>query len=151
MGFARGIAAWSVPQRGQRNRRSHHRLKRAPFCSRPLEHRSTHRVSARRTRPRNLGTNLDAPNTPLVRPPTKPGANCHWQCSFGKFQIEFLPPSVGSGFCSIVKRTPWLGVLILMEIEQRIVPEVIDIGVAGETPGLGGSQPQADILIDLPR
>src|SRR5258708_38361955 len=42
---------------------------------------------------------------------------------------------VGARLCSVVKRSPWLSVLVLMEVEKRVVSVIADIGVAGKTPG----------------
>jgi hypothetical protein len=40
--------------------------------------------------------------------------------------------------------------LIVEEVQQRVVAEVADVRIGGESPDAGGVQAVADILIDRP-
>src|SRR5271170_6898357 len=51
---------------------------------------------------------------------------------------------VSSGLCTIGQRRPWECVLVLMEVEERIVTVIANIGVVGEAPELFGCKPKSD-------
>src|SRR5205814_4645293 len=57
---------------------------------------------------------------------------------------------VGTGARLVVERATRNGVLVLREVQQRVVAVVADVGVTGPAPGPGRVQAVADVLVDLP-
>ena len=57
---------------------------------------------------------------------------------------------VGSGAGSFGQRRSGQGELILMEVEERIVSVVADVGIVRPAPETGRVQTDADVLIDVP-
>ena len=57
---------------------------------------------------------------------------------------------VRAGLGSVVKRAVWQGVLILREIEQRVVAVIADRRGVGVAPALRRGEAEADVLVDLP-
>src|ERR1700679_2573941 len=58
---------------------------------------------------------------------------------------------IGSGARFLEQRAARLSVLILQEVEKRIVAEIADERIVGEAFELRRRETQADVLIDLPR
>ncbi len=58
---------------------------------------------------------------------------------------------VGAGARLVVQRVARLRVLVLLEVEQRVVAVVADVGIAGPAPRAIGVEAGADVLVDLPR
>ncbi|OMP13437.1 hypothetical protein COLO4_01693 [Corchorus olitorius] len=58
---------------------------------------------------------------------------------------------VGAGARLVVQRAAGLCILVLLEVQQRVVAVVADVGVARPAPGARGVQARADVLVDLPR
>src|SRR5215469_14668514 len=58
---------------------------------------------------------------------------------------------VGSGACLEGEGRAFGGVLVLVEVEERVVAVVADVRiVAGPSPEAGGGEAFADVLINLP-
>jgi hypothetical protein len=63
------------------------------------------------------------------------------------------PPArldVGAGQRLLEQRAAGRRVLVLVEVQERVVAEVADERVGCESPEIGGVQPVADVLVDLP-
>ena len=125
--------AWAAPC-GRRSHRSRRTSGRTPSCSRPRDCRSAHRAPATHTKRRSSQASSDAPCTPPAQPPTTPAAACPSLYPPEDVEERSALRDVGSRASPSAPAGCVRRILILVEVEQRVVAVVADVGVFAPQP-----------------